>query len=159
MKKEQKLTEKVLKSKNGWKLSAGFHDHMGMIEHMGVEAFEKGAHNMAINTLKSILKFNYKPHPQFDYSSKKTKFKNEGELKKFLQQFKNESKNMLKMLEVLSKKPSNAGIKRLVEAYRPYWNKYAHLIAKGEYGTQGSGKWSAVVEQKLTKSRLSQIVK
>ena len=159
MKKEQKLTEKVLKSKNGWKLSAGFHDHMGMIEDMGVEAFEKGAHNMAINTLKSILKFNYKPHPQFDYSSKKTKFKNEGELKKFLQQFKNESKNMLKMLEVLSKKPSKAGITSLVEAYIPSWNKYAHLIAKGEYDTQGGGKFSAVVEQKLTKQKLKEIIK
>ena len=66
---------------------------------------------------------------------------------------------MLKMLEVLSKKPSKAGIKRLVEAYRPYWNKYAHLIAKGEYDTQGGGKFSAVVEQKLTKQKLKEIIK
>jgi len=92
-----------------------------------------------LNSVKSVLKHNYKPHPA-DSS-------NDDKLKVFI----DEVKKFEKIVELLIKRPSKAGVKKLEEAWRSIWNhKGGAAIGMNGQGPHADTIIESVNESKYT---------
>ena len=90
-----------------------------------------------LNAIKAVLKHNYKPHPADSSNADK------------LEEFLSEIKKYEKIVELLIKRPSKAGIKRLELAWRHIWNQKGG----GRIGLNGQGPHrDTIIESSLNES-------
>jgi hypothetical protein len=104
-----------------------------------------------INAIKAAITHNYKPNPQPAYTLKRD-LQRFGDLsnQQRIDVFKKGLKELLAVVTELVKRPSKAGIKRLEERFRKFWNsEYGANI-----GLSGTGSHANTIIESVNESKL-----
>ena len=140
-KKLENVTEALKSKSNVVKLASAVMSNMeDLVEYRGND-YDKAVNafgTMIKNSLERISKMNIKPHPQYDYSDKRSAhpmIKDEKSHLKFLKDYKMLTKKMIPLFKALINKPSKPGIMKLMKYYNS--SKYQEMnsvIATGDFG-------------------------
>jgi len=140
-KKLENVTEALKSKSNVVKLASAVMSNMeDLVEYRGND-YDKAVNafgTMIKNSLERISKMNIKPHPQYDYTDKRSAhpmIKDEKSHLKFLKDYKMLTKKMIPLFKALINKPSKPGIMKLMKYYNS--SKYQEMnsvIATGDFG-------------------------
>jgi len=142
-KKLENVTEALKSKSNVVKLASAVMSNMEDLVDAGFRGndYEKAVDtfgNMIKNALERISKMNIKPHPQYDYTDKRSvhpMIKDEKGHLKFLNDYKKLTKKMIPLFKALINKPSKSAIMKLMKYYnRSKYQEMNSVIATGDFG-------------------------
>jgi len=142
-KKLENVTEALKSKSNVVKLASAVMSNMEDLVDAGFREndYEKAVNtfgNMIKNALERISKMNIKPHPQYDYTDKRSAhpmIKDEKGHLKFLNDYKKLTKKMIPLFKALINKPSKSAIMKLMKYYnRSKYQEMNSVIATGDFG-------------------------
>jgi hypothetical protein len=135
------VTEALKSKSNVVKLAGAVMDNMiDLVDYEGND-YDKAVNTfgtMIKNSLERISRMNIKPHPQYDYSDKRSAhpmIKDEKSHLKFLKDYKKLTKKLIPLFKALINKPSKPGIVKVMKYYNS--SKYQEMnsvIATGDFG-------------------------
>jgi hypothetical protein len=139
--KKESVNEALKSKSNVIKLAGAVMSHMeDLVDYTGKD-YDKAVNTfgtMIKNSLEQISRMNVKPHPQYDYSDKRSvhpMIKDEKSHLKFLNDYKKLTKKMIPLIKTLINKPSKPGIVKVMKYYNS--SKYQEMnsvIATGDFG-------------------------
>jgi hypothetical protein len=140
-KKIENVTEALKSKSNVVKLAGAVMSNMeDLVDYRGND-YDKAVDtfgNMIKNALERISKMNIKPHPQYDYTDKRSAhpmIKDERGHLKFLNDYKKLTKKMIPLFKALINKPSKSAIMKLMKYYnRSKYQEMNSVIATGDFG-------------------------
>jgi hypothetical protein len=137
--KKESVNEALKSKSNIIKLAGAVMSHMeDLVDYTGKD-YDKAVNTfgtMIKNSLEQISRMNVKPHPQYDYSDKRSvhpMIKDEKSHLKFLNDYKKLTKKMIPLIKTLINKPSKPGIVKVMKYYNS--SKYQEMnsvIATGD---------------------------